>query len=574
FITILSMSLAETRTCQSCRASFEIDAQDFAFYEKIKVPPPTWCPSCRFMRRLSFYQERNLYKRTCDLCNKETLSHLHPDIKNVYCPRCWFSDDWDPGSFSREYDPNTPFMQQVAELIRDTPKIARSVEQSTLVNSDYINHAGMCKNCYLIFDSDHCENVLYSTFLVEVKDTMDCFALINSELCYGNVVCGRCSRVFFSEDCPDCMDVWFSKDCRGCMSCFGCIGLRKKKYHFFNEPLSKEEYEKRLGELELHSRSGLAEAAEKRRHFWLSKPHRYAHLGSKNVNVTGDYVFTGSKNSKDLYHAFGVEDSRYCQFVGMPPTKDCYDYTRWGNGAERIYESLIVGQGVRDVRFSIQTWGEVFDAEYCFWVTSSSHMFGCANIRKKEYCILNKQYSKESFDKLRIKIIEDMNEHPYKDAVGIEYKYGEFFPIELNLHAYNETQAQDLFPLQEEEAKKKGYSWRELPFPNIAPTLAAVQVPDSIHDVQDSILNEIIECELCKRPFRIVKPELDLLRRFELPVPVQCFSCRHLARWSRINPPRLWDRTCAKCNAPIKTSYAPDRPEIVYCEQCYNAEVV
>ncbi|HEY4526141.1 MAG TPA: hypothetical protein VJL32_03550 [Candidatus Paceibacterota bacterium] len=28
------------------------------------------------------------------------------------------------------------------------------------------------------------------------------------------------------------------------------------------------------------------------------------------------------------------------------------------------------------------------------------------------------------------------------------------------------------------------------------------------------------------------------------------------------------------CPTEFETSYAPDRPEIVYCEQCYNSEVV
>src|SRR3989338_336324 len=111
-----------------------------------------------------------------------------------------------------------------------------------------------------------------------------------------------------------------------------------------------------MKEFRLDSRKGLEETAKKVRAFWLYRPHRYAHLGSKNVNVTGDYVFSSSKNSKDLYYTLGVEDSRFCQFVSMAPSKDCYDYTLWGNGAERLYEALIVGQGTRDVRFSIQTW--------------------------------------------------------------------------------------------------------------------------------------------------------------------------------------------------------------------------
>jgi len=41
------------------------------------------------------------------------------------------------------------------------------------------------------------------------------------------------------------------------------------------------------------------------------------------------------------------------------------------------------------------------------------------------------------------------------------------------------------------------------------------------------------------------------------------------------NPLRLWTRQCMRegCPNTFETSYAPDRPEIVYCEQCYLKEV-
>jgi hypothetical protein len=48
----------EMRQCQNCKNQFTIEPEDFAFYEKIKVPPPTFCPSCRFQWRLSFMNER------------------------------------------------------------------------------------------------------------------------------------------------------------------------------------------------------------------------------------------------------------------------------------------------------------------------------------------------------------------------------------------------------------------------------------------------------------------------------------------------------------------------------------
>ena len=91
----------------------------------------------------------------------------------VYCPPCWWGDAWDPSSYWSDYDPGRPFLAQVDELIRKTPQVGLSVNYPTLVNSDFINHAGTAKNCYLIFTAAYCENVLYSSVLRNVKDSMD-----------------------------------------------------------------------------------------------------------------------------------------------------------------------------------------------------------------------------------------------------------------------------------------------------------------------------------------------------------------------------------------------------------------
>ena len=60
-----------------------------------------------------------------------------------------------------------------------------------------------------------------------------------------------------------------------------------------------------------------------------------------------------------------------------------------------------------------------------------------------------------------------------------------------------------------------------------------------------------------------------------IPIPRRCFHCRHMNRVKRRNPFKLWYRKCMKegCNNEFETSYAPDRPEIVYCEKCYQGEV-
>lgn len=562
-----------TRQCQNCKNEFHIEPADFTFYEKMQVPPPTFCPSCRLGRRLMFYNERSLYMGTCMLCGKDTMSNYPPETPfTVYCSPCWWSDAWNDLEHGREYDPSCPFFEQFHEMMVQTPHAALQVDYPSLVNSDYINAASHVKNCYLIYTADFCENVMYSSLLVHDEDSADCILLRDSERCYGNINCTKCYNTHFSEDVDDSVDVLFSKNCSGCSNCFGCINLKGKKYHIFNEPYSKEEYKKKVAEFQLDSFATLRQMREEVFAFWKSQPHKFMHE-RRNVNVSGDYVIN-SKNAKHAYLARGVEDGKFCQVITFGPAKDVYDYTVWGNNAELIYECLGVGENARNVKFSFNCWPNTYDVEYSWWCVSSSNIFGCANVKRKQYCVLNKQYSKKEYEVLKARIIEDMEARPYVDVKGRSFAYGEFFPYALNPFGYNETMAADFLPISREEAEAKGFLWQEDRPSAYMPTIAAANLPDGIRDVPDKIINEIIECSHCKKPYRIIDRELSLLRQFNLPLPRSCSNCRHKERVARMNPPRLWSRACAKCGKTIETSYAPDRPEIVYCTKCYQREII
>jgi hypothetical protein len=235
----------------------------------------------------------------------------------------------------------------------------------------------------------------------------------------------------------------------------------------------------------------------------------------------------------------------------------------------------------------------------CF---SSKNLFGCIGLRGKQYCILNKQYTKEEYFKLVPKIIEQMNAMPYKDKKGIVYKYGEFFPNELSPFAYNETIAQEYFTKTKEEIIKNGYDYRATLEKDYKATIQSKDLPDHIKDVPDSIIDEIISCPndgdektQCTKAFRIIKPELDFLKNNNIALPRYCPNCRHYKRLRQRNPFHLWHSKCQcagagsknkkykntiehthgtdPCQNEFETSYAPDRPEIVYCEKCYQQEV-
>ena len=81
---------------------------------------------------------------------------------------------------------------------------------------------------------------------------------------------------------------------------------------------------------------------------------------------------------------------------------------------------------------------------------------------------------------------------PYVTAKGIIYKYGEFFPSELSPFAYNESIAQEYFPLTKEEALAKGFTWQDSEARNYKIDIGNGDLPDNIKDVSDDILGKII----------------------------------------------------------------------------------
>ena len=561
-------------TCQNCKKNFLIDERDQNYYTKIGVPAPTWCPPCRVVRRFSFQNTWNLHWRNCDKCGKKTLSIFAPEQKTtVYCQPCWWGDTWDGTEYAMEYDPSRLFLEQVKELSEKTPFSTLTSLYTSLKNSEYSNACAWCKDCYFVFWADFCENVYNSSLLNTLKNSAECIRGYESELCYESIGVEKNYMTFFSEESGSCVNSWFLRNCYSCTNCIGCVNLRGSSYCIFNVQYSKEEYAEKLKELNFESWKNLQEFQKKAEAFWLSKPWREYQGNSLNVNVSGEYVF-GSKNSYNMYIGNGAEDCRYCEFITVKPAKDCQDYVGWGNNANRVYESVTVGENADSVYFSIECWPDVFNLQYCFWNTSGKNNFGCVNLKRKQYCILNKEYSKEEFERLKALIIEDMKVRPYVDTLGRKFYYGEFFSPEFSKFPYNKSNAMRFFPKTKEEALSEGYAWVDVVTPTNPTTLKAEMLPDTIESTNESILTEAIECAECSRAYRIAKIEYDLLRKMNLPVPHSCPKCRENRRFARMHPIGLWQRNCAKCNEPITTAFAPERPEIVYCVKCYQQEFV
>src|SRR3989344_2458468 len=422
----------ETRNCQNCKNPFVIEPDDFAFYERMQVPPPTWCPDCRMLRRMIWRNERGLYRDKCGLCGKNILSMYSGDRKYpVYCRDCWWSDKWDPLSFGRELDTTRPFLEQFKDLDERVPRM--NLWQVNVQNSDFANFVRDEKEVYLSYSVIQAEDIYYSKNVDNAFRIFDSLDVHDSENCYQCVKPSKDFNCRYAVYSRNCMDSAFTYDCVNCTNCFMSSNLRNKEYYFRNQPHTREEYLAKLKEVDQGSWNDLQELTLEFRELMRKSLNKYA-------QITTSTATTGN----DL-----------------------------------------------------------------------------------QYCILNKQYTKEEYEALVPRVIEHMNNMPYTDQQGRIYKYGEFFPPEFSPFAYNETIAQEYFPLAKAEALERGYRWKEPDAKDYAATRKPEDLPDHIKDVKDDILQETVGCahaappaggcnHQCTVAFKIIPKELEFYRRSTL----------------------------------------------------------
>jgi len=567
----------EKKICQNCKKDFVIEPDDFAFYEKMKVPAPTWCPECRFARRFSWRNERSFWRRSCGLCGKQTIA-IYSDPLPVYCRECWWDDDWDSIQYGQEYNFSKPFFTQFSELLNRVPKVNFFGQNN--VNCDYATNVWDCKNCYLCTSTLKSEDISYSRGVDASYWCADCLHITSGNQAYECIDSDNINSSSFLIDSANCVNCHFLFDCNNCSDCFMSANLRNKRFVFRNIQYAEADYKRLMAEEGMSKYSSSEKLLEEFELLKKKSIHKYAKI-IKSIGCTGNSI-SNSHNVKESYYISSeAEDSKYC-YRGHH-FKDIYD-ENFVVEAELAYETANVGFGVARTKFSLNLSYSINEVSYCESCYTSSYLFGCVGLRNKQYCIFNKQYTKEEYEELVHKIIQHMNDMPFVDKKGRVYKYGEFFPTELSTFAYNETLAQEYFPLSKEEALAKGYNWKESDTKNYIATMSANDLPDDIKNVADSVINEVISCahkdkecqEMCTTAFKIIPQELALYRKMGLPLPRLCPNCRHFSRLKKTNPLKLWHRKCMKpgCQNEFETSYAPDRPEIVYCEQCYQQEVI
>jgi hypothetical protein len=578
----------ETKQCQNCKNNFIIEEEDFVFYDRVKVPPPTFCPDCRMFRRIASRNQRSLFKRDCSKCGKDMPSMYSPDsLFTVYCTECYFKDDWDASEYSADYDFSKPFFIQFYELLKQVPQLHIAHTNNNGGGIVFSNYVYRSNNIYLSYGVVRSENIYYSWGSENNNKTcVDCANFTENEKCYELVAAKNNYASSFLTRSHRCLESHFLFDCFNCTNCFMSSNLRNKSYVFRNEQLTQDTYKEKIVEAMDGTYEKQENLQNEYENLMRNSIHRYASI-IQSTNCIGDSIF----NSKNIYKSFSIENSenvRYSQ-ITTNSVANCFDFSMSGR-AENSYEFSVAGRGNENTLFCFDV-GDTQNIQYCDGVNHVKNLFGCIGLKHKQFSILNKQYSETEYKELVPKIIEQMNATPYIDSARRIYKYGEYFPIELSRFPYNQTNLFELYPLSKEVAMSSGYIWVDMPKREHKATVSFDKLPRIISEDVAFYTKNIYPClhnekcnHICSGAFRVTPDEVNLYKKLGIALPRLCPNCRYFKRLERILPWKLWSRTCmcdlsnhahvGKCQAEFETSYSPDRPEKVFCEKCYQQEVV
>ncbi len=550
----------ETKNCQSCKTEFTIGHDDFLFYKKMNVPVPNECPSCRRMRRLAFGNYTTLFQRPNNAPTGGMLISCYP--KEAPFPVFDFDYYWGnehhPEDYFVEYVPGESFFSQFEKLHKIAPRPVLQRDPAN-IGSDYSNYGINLKNCFYSFGGINAENADYCLWPLYTKDTQDSTIILACDRIYEGIFPERSYNSSFIYFSKDVLNSKYMYDCRSCSDCIGCVNLRHKRFHVFNENVGEEKYKKIAATLET---GGFIEHQKTADKFWRlvrSSPIR----GERNENteVSSGVYLVHDKNVQESIWVLNSKDCKWVDFVEN--LRDSSDVTI-SYDAELMYNTALSGT---------QSWNNICtlncrntgDTEYSVYLDNCLYCFGCIGLKNKKFCIFNKQYEEAEYYRIVAEIKENMRK---------EGTYGEFFPYSLSPFPYNATLAQVIFPKNEEEIKAIGSYYSE-PVSNVkegSQVFETKNLPDSILDITKDIIQYPILDEISGRPFRVRDADLQFYQHQKVPLPHEHPNERMKKRFEIVNRFIIEDCSCKKCGVSFRGALSSDT-YITYCDSCYAAEI-
>ncbi|MBI4600127.1 hypothetical protein HY732_04395 [Candidatus Uhrbacteria bacterium] len=543
--------------CPITGLSFEHHELEKRHYERFGLPVPNIHPIARRIQKLAFVNAWDLYWATDARTGKKILSWYDPaEHPVIYDRTYWMSNDFDARDCGRSFDFSRSFFDQYFEMVATIPK--PNLVSVASENVDYCNNIINSKNSYLSFNVFACDNMIYSARVFESRDSINLYNSRKCELCYACNQCTDCHSISWSEFCVNCTSSQFLSNCFDCLYCYQCVNLRHKSYCIQNKQYTKEEYERRMHEIDLGSWDAFRKEESAWKAFLESQPLQAQH----NVNCE-DSIGILLKNCKSCYQCFALTNAEHC-FAG------------WGN--HQIENSDSSGE---DAEYNTSTQGIVssqrtahclmmersFDILYSQFIFQSNNCFGCYGLKKASYCIMNTQYAPAEYDALKEKIIAHMKE---------DGEWGQYFPVRYAPFPYERTLARAItsteFDDNPEMMKMFEFRFDERTDSNIRPDgHQASELPDHCDDADEILTKLTFLCHESGRPYNITKQELAFYKKHRVPLPRISWRTAIEHHYPTFYPSPHATR-CAECGCSMYSYLRPDKTtRRKLCDTCFMA---
>lgn len=289
------------------------------------------------------------------------------------------------------------FLKEYEKIKLRFPRLP--THNANIENADYSDYVYETTNAYYCFEDASCKDIIYLFDSFKASNSCDGDYVIQSERCYDSVdvvdsnnctYLSYCARVYNCDFCWDCVD---SHDL------FGCVHLKMKEYCIFNRQYTEEEYKKKVVELRKLTPE---EIFKKRDEIAARFPVTQTHVVNSDNCDYGNQIFY----SKNLYMCF---DSAYSEDSGYlydsHHNKNSYDFTQTHH-CEFCYECT--DGYLLNKCFFVANSARLSDSGFCENCSDSNHLLGCYDLKGQEYCILNRKYSKEEYEKRYKEIMDSM----------------------------------------------------------------------------------------------------------------------------------------------------------------------